>query len=274
MLHLDPIQHRAHRPNFSLSDQLRAFNVHDDTVVGIDQVVGRITEECRAFTRCGPLACGIRMGRELGFDLRCGPECRIVQDVEIFLHSTRRIVWVNGTVVPILFLVWSFACSHRLQLDWRLPQDVAHSPSHPRCTAQRSSRTDDAIVCFPESARVGSWKRLNGLGSDQTNRGGRTNDMQGSNAPLRKDGAQSGCQNNSPPAACGTKVPDRWMADLCGYKTQLDIAGRRLDRRTDQWSAADDLAGHDHQSRTRKTMRFVLLALVLTSKLSPVAKDN
>ena len=41
------------------------------------------------------------MGRELGFNLRCCAKSCVIQDIEILLHGTRRIVWVDGTVVPI-----------------------------------------------------------------------------------------------------------------------------------------------------------------------------
>ena len=43
------------------------------------------------------------MGRELGFNLRGRTECRIVQDIKIFLHSTRGFVWINGAAIPIFF---------------------------------------------------------------------------------------------------------------------------------------------------------------------------
>jgi len=58
------------------------------------------------------------------------------------------------------------------------------------------------------------------------------------------------------------------MGAQCGYKNPLGISGCRLDQRT----APGDLAGHDHQSRTRKTMRFVLLALVLNRNYPPLLR--
>ena len=74
----DPIQHRAHRTDFNLSDRPRALNVPGDAMIGIDQLVGRIGQECRAFARSCPQAFRIRMGRELGFNLQCCTGCRIV----------------------------------------------------------------------------------------------------------------------------------------------------------------------------------------------------
>jgi len=41
------------------------------------------------------------MGRKLGFNLGCCTKSRVIQDVEIFLHRTRRIFWIDGTAVPI-----------------------------------------------------------------------------------------------------------------------------------------------------------------------------
>ena len=81
-----------------------------------------------------------------------------------------------------------------------------------------------------------------------------------------------GCRNNSPRAACGSKVRDQWMDGQCGCKTRQDTGGCRLDPRTYQSSAADDLGERDRQSRTRKTARLVLLALVPTSKLPPLLR--
>jgi hypothetical protein len=66
----------------------------------------------------------------------------------------------------------------------------------------------------------------------------------------------------------------QWKGGLCGCSNRTDIGGYRTDRQTDQWIAAGDLEGRDHQSKTHKTTRFVLLASVPTSILSLAVKEN
>ncbi len=111
----DTVQHGAHRTDFSLSDRPGALNVHDDAVVSVDEVIGRIAKECRAFTGCCPLACGIRMGGELGFHLRCRTKGCIVQYVQILLHCARRIAWIDDAVIPIY--LWRRVLFVRISLN-------------------------------------------------------------------------------------------------------------------------------------------------------------
>jgi hypothetical protein len=113
-----------------------------------------------------------------------------------------------------------------------------------------------------------------GSALDQIDQGGKINDTPDSNAPLRTAAALTGCLRNTRPIACGSAVQDRWMDGLCGYKTRLSIGECHSDRRNGQSNATGDLAGHALPARTHKTVRLVLLALALTSKLSPVAKDD
>ena len=64
------------------------------------------------------------------------------------------------------------------------------------------------------------------------------------------------------------------MGGLCECRNPTDIGGFRTDRQTDQWIAAGDLEGRDHQSKTHKTTRFVLLASVPTFIFSFAVKKN
>ena len=98
---LDPIQHGAQRTDFSLQDRSCSFDIHNHAVVGVDQIVGRITKERRAFARRCLLACRIRMGCKLGLNLRCCAKGCVVQDIQILFHSTRGIIWINGAAIPI-----------------------------------------------------------------------------------------------------------------------------------------------------------------------------
>ena len=53
---LHPVQHCACRANLGLPDRPAGFDIDDDTVIGIDEVIVGIGKECRAFARCRPLA--------------------------------------------------------------------------------------------------------------------------------------------------------------------------------------------------------------------------
>jgi len=53
------LQHRLRRADLCLPDGARRFDVDDHPMIRIDQIIGRVGEECMALVRAGPLRCGI-----------------------------------------------------------------------------------------------------------------------------------------------------------------------------------------------------------------------
>ena len=67
-----PIEHSARGADFGLADGAARFDIEDDRVVGIDQVVGGIGEEGMALVGAGPLSGWVRSRDELRRDrARC-----------------------------------------------------------------------------------------------------------------------------------------------------------------------------------------------------------
>jgi hypothetical protein len=83
-----------------LTDRRRCFDIDNDRVVGIDQVVGRIGKERWPAVRCGPPRRRIGRCDELGRHLGCGAERGIIEDGEIFVDgAASRVRWqTRGTL--------------------------------------------------------------------------------------------------------------------------------------------------------------------------------
>jgi hypothetical protein len=66
--------------HLGLTDRGRRFNIDDDRVVDIDQIVGRVGEEGRTTAPCSPPRCRISRRDELGRHLSCSTKRRIIKD--------------------------------------------------------------------------------------------------------------------------------------------------------------------------------------------------
>jgi hypothetical protein len=61
-------------------------------VVGVDQIVGGVSEESMPLMRARPLGCRIRSGNELRRHWRCGSERRVIEGGEVLLRGANRIL--------------------------------------------------------------------------------------------------------------------------------------------------------------------------------------
>ncbi|PAV72878.1 hypothetical protein WR25_24560 [Diploscapter pachys] len=85
---LHPRDHALARAYLGLAHRGARFHVHDDGVVEIDEVVGRVGVEGRPAMRAGPARCWIGRCQILGH-YRCrGAERGIVENGEILAHRT------------------------------------------------------------------------------------------------------------------------------------------------------------------------------------------
>ena len=75
----------------------------DHAVIRIDQVIGGIGKESGAFAGCCPLTAWVRMRSELWLNCGCCAKRCVIQNVQIFLHSTRCTSWINCAAIPIFF---------------------------------------------------------------------------------------------------------------------------------------------------------------------------
>jgi len=66
-------------------------------------------------------------------------------------------------------------------------QSADHSPTPPRCSGPQSSQTGGVADRCHGNGRAGSWKRSNDLAPHPSDRGDRTSDKQGSDAPPHTD---------------------------------------------------------------------------------------
>ena len=85
-----PIDHGPCGAGLGLTHRARRLDVHDDRVVGVDQVVVRVGEEGRPLQRARPLRRRVGMGGELRGLAAGGAEGGVVQRLEILLHRARR----------------------------------------------------------------------------------------------------------------------------------------------------------------------------------------
>jgi len=78
------LDHALCRQHLGLTDRRRRFDIDNNRVVGIDQVVGRIGKERWTSVRRGPPCRQIGRCDELGRHLGRGPKRGIIEDGEIF----------------------------------------------------------------------------------------------------------------------------------------------------------------------------------------------
>ena len=69
--HHHPLDHGARGTNLSLAKGTRRFDIDDNRVVDIDQIVGGLGKERRPAMSSGPLSSRIRWRDELRLDLAC-----------------------------------------------------------------------------------------------------------------------------------------------------------------------------------------------------------
>ena len=154
--------------------------------------------------------------------------------------------------------VLSSVCWHPPRSNWRRLPCVGRRPDLPRYTEPPLSRTDDATDHSRGTARAGSWKRWNGPARGCSDRDVRTSDRRGSDAPLRRGGPPTGCQNSTRPGASRSAVPDRPTGTLCGCRSLQDACGCYSDRQTGQSISANDPGARDPRARTCRTTPLAL----------------
>jgi len=81
------LDHTLGRQHLGLTDRRRRFDIDDDRVVDIDQIVGRVGKEGRSTAPRSPPRCRISGRDELGCYLSCSTKRRIIKDGEIFLDG-------------------------------------------------------------------------------------------------------------------------------------------------------------------------------------------
>jgi len=81
------LDHALCRQHLGLTDRRRRFDIDNNRVVGIDQVVGRIGKERWTSVRRGPPCRQIGRCDELGRHLGRGPKRGIIEDGEIFFDG-------------------------------------------------------------------------------------------------------------------------------------------------------------------------------------------
>ena len=96
-----PVDHGPRRAGLGCADRPARLHVDDDPVVGVDQVIVGVCEECGPVPRSRPLAGRIRMRRELRRDLGGRPERGVVERVQVFPHGTGRISGIDRVRVPV-----------------------------------------------------------------------------------------------------------------------------------------------------------------------------
>jgi hypothetical protein len=88
------LDHALCRQHLGLTDRRRCFEIDNDRVIDIDQVVGRIGKERWPAVRRGPPRRRIGRCDELGRHLGCGAERGIIEDGEIFVDgAASRVRW-------------------------------------------------------------------------------------------------------------------------------------------------------------------------------------
>ncbi len=78
----------------------------------------------------------------------------------------------------------------------------------------------------------GSWKMWSDPAPRPPDQSGKTSDARGSDAPLRKAAARTGCRGNTPQAASVSAARDRSRGGRCCCRKGPDADGCRIDRRS------------------------------------------
>ncbi|OAI26419.1 hypothetical protein A1351_14905 [Methylosinus sp. R-45379] len=95
---LRALYHRSRSADLGLSDGARRFDVHDYSVIRIDQIIGRVREEGVALMRAGPLRRGVRSRDELRRHGRSSAECGVIERRKIFARRAARVIFDFGGV--------------------------------------------------------------------------------------------------------------------------------------------------------------------------------
>ena len=99
---LHAVQHGLGQSYLGLPDRSRGFDINDDTVIGVDQVIVGIADERRPLACCGPRAGRLGMRGVLGLVLLSGPERGLVPCFEILPNRAGRTGRVDPCRVPFL----------------------------------------------------------------------------------------------------------------------------------------------------------------------------
>jgi len=144
------------------------LRLHDDAVIGVDQIVGRITKEMQGFRGLSPLTCRIRMGVNW-VPPQMLRECRIVQGSRYsFSQPWRQRLDQMALANPqssfgVEFLLVGNQASIRLASAQALPLT-----KHLRCT--RDTLLEQMPQQFAPEAPCRFLENVNGLatGSDRS----------------------------------------------------------------------------------------------------------
>ena len=164
------LDHALCRQHFGLTDRRRRFDIYNDRVVGIDQVVGRIGKECWPAVRRGPPRRRISRCDELARHLGSRAERGIIEDGEIFFDGAAGRVrrqtrgTLNAAAVAGIGLDQAGVDGKAFTADQPLgdaaPQHALEQPPQQVAVAKaavavlREGRVDVTIPVEPEAAAV------------------------------------------------------------------------------------------------------------------------
>src|SRR4030088_3155534 len=96
-----PFDHGPCGAYLGLTNGAGCLDVNDDAELHIDEIVVRVSEECRSLVRSGPLRRGIGGRDELRGALASRPPSRIIEGRQILLHRTAGALRI-AILAPIL----------------------------------------------------------------------------------------------------------------------------------------------------------------------------
>src|ERR1700722_12153451 len=98
---LGPLDHGLRRADLGLTNGARGFDINDDAELYIDQIVIRISEECRPLVSPGPLGRRIRWRDELRDHVAGRAPGGIVEGCQILLHRPAGPQWI-AIAAPVM----------------------------------------------------------------------------------------------------------------------------------------------------------------------------
>ena len=206
----DAIDHRPRGADLGLPDRALRLDVHDDGVVGVDEVVvAGVGEHRRPLLGRRPLAGGIGVRHELGLGRTGRAEIRVIEGLEILPDRARCFLGVDAARIPLRL-------GTGVQLV-HVRHDQARVDGEPGAADQTllDAALHHALEDQPQQVAVAELavpvlrEGRNGRAPGRRGRPGRTIGAPGSSGPRRRAGARSGCPSGIRPAASARSAQGR-----------------------------------------------------------------
>src|ERR1035437_8894786 len=155
---LGSLDHGPCRADLGLANGPGGLDVNDDAELHVDEIVVRVSEECRSLVSAGPLGRGIGRRDELRDNFAGGAPRSIVEGRQILLYRPAGLRWIT-IIAPVL------TRDRTLLIGVRLDQACIYGKAFATNQTGRNACLDDPFkhttenISFAESLVAGARER-------------------------------------------------------------------------------------------------------------------